>query len=62
MVNAKCVIYVKNAKNAIFDAHAIQLISCIDMAIDLDWTVELGLEFDKTPCPTWTGLLSLDWS
>ena len=33
MSDAKCVIYVKTAKNAIFDAYAIQHIPYIDMAI-----------------------------
>ena len=33
MSNTNCVIYVKNAKNALFDAYAIKLISYIDMAI-----------------------------
>ena len=33
MLYAKCVIYVKNAKNAIFDAYAIRHMSYIDMAI-----------------------------
>jgi len=31
--DGKCVIYVKNAKNGIFDTHAIRHISFIDMAI-----------------------------
>ena len=33
MANAKCVIYVKNVKNAIFDAYATWHMSNIDMAI-----------------------------
>ena len=33
MADAKCVIYVKNAKNAIFDAYAMRHMSNIDMAI-----------------------------
>ena len=33
MLDAMCVIYVKNAKNAIFDAYAIRHMSYIDMAI-----------------------------
>ena len=33
MSDAKCVIYVKNAKNAIFNAYAIPPMSYIDMAI-----------------------------
>ena len=33
MLGAKCVFYVKNAKNAIFDAYATQHIPYIDMAI-----------------------------
>ena len=33
MSNAKCVIYVKNAKNAIFDAYAIRHLSSKSMAI-----------------------------
>ena len=33
MSDAIHVIYVKNAKNAIFDAYAIRHMSCIDMAI-----------------------------
>ena len=33
MVHAKCVIYVENAKDVIFDTHAIQHIPYIVMAI-----------------------------
>ena len=33
MSEAKCVIYVKNAKKAIFDTYAIRHMSSIDMAI-----------------------------
>ena len=33
MSDVKCVIYVKNAKNAIFDVNAIQHMLCLDMAI-----------------------------
>ena len=57
MSDAECVIYVKNAKNAIFDVNAIRHMLCLDMAIWVSKDPSGPQEYRSIPLNSlWMGL------